>query len=74
MSKIRPEHQRKLRKLLTRLNGAGDIKDLDIPGADLHALKGEWMSFWSIKVNANWRIVFRLQNGDAFDVDYVDYH
>jgi len=37
-------------------------------------LKGELKGFWSVTVNGNWRVIFRFENGDAFDVDLVDYH
>jgi hypothetical protein len=37
-------------------------------------LKGEMKGFWSVTVRANWRIVFRFAENDAFDVDYLDYH
>lgn len=47
---------------------------MDIPGYRLHRLTGELNEFWSIRVSANWRIVFQFENGDAFDVDLIDYH
>ncbi len=40
----------------------------------LHPLKGELKGFWSITVSGNWRIIFRFDSGNAFDVDLVDYH
>jgi len=49
-------------------------KDLDKPGYNLHPLKGNFKGFWSVKVSGNWRIIFRLKDGDAFDVDLIDYH
>jgi proteic killer suppression protein len=47
---------------------------LDLPGFRLHPLKGDLKGFWSITVSGNWRIIFRFEQGDAFDVDLVDYH
>jgi len=44
------------------------------PGWRLHPLKGELKGFWSVTVSGNWRIVFRFEDGDAFDLDFVDYH
>ncbi len=44
------------------------------PGSDLHPLKGDFLGFLSVRVSGNWRIVFRFENGDEFDVDYIDYH
>lgn len=44
------------------------------PGWRLHPLKGELKGFWSVSVSGNWRIIFRFEEGDAFDLDFVDYH
>jgi hypothetical protein len=49
-------------------------EQLDLPGFRLHELKGELAGYWSITVRANWRIIFRFEEGDATDVDLVDYH
>jgi proteic killer suppression protein len=40
----------------------------------LHPLKGEFKGLWAVTVRANWRVIFRVANGDVQDVDYVDYH
>jgi proteic killer suppression protein len=45
-----------------------------LPGYRLHRLKGEWKGYWSVTISGNWRIVFRFEDGDAFDLDLVDYH
>jgi proteic killer suppression protein len=68
------EHTAKLRDILARLDAAGSAADMDLPGFRLHALKGSFKGFWAVTVRANWRIIFRLAEGDALDVDYVDYH
>lgn len=47
---------------------------MNFPGSDLHPLKGDLRGFWSVKVSGNWRVIFRFEKGDVFDVDYVDYH
>ena len=72
--KLRPEHVNKIRRILARLNEAKDAKDMDLPGYRLHALKGQLSGFWSVTVQANWRIIFRFENTEVFDVDYLDYH
>jgi toxin HigB-1 len=59
---------------LARLDAAGDISDMDLPGFRLHPLKGEFKGLWAVIVRANWRVIFRIANGDVLDVDYVDYH
>ena len=71
---IKQDHVKKLRLILAKLNTCLDIKDMDFPGADLHCLKGDKSSFWSIKVNANWRLIFRLHDKNVYDVNYLDYH
>jgi len=68
------EHLTKLRNILARLDAAGSAGDLDLPGFGLHSLKGPRRGFWAVTVRANWRVIFRFLEGDAFDVDYLDYH
>jgi proteic killer suppression protein len=47
---------------------------LDIPRHRLHPLKGDLKGLWSVTVRANWRIIFRFEETDAFDVELIDYH
>jgi toxin HigB-1 len=68
------EHTGKLRDILARLDAASTVNDMDLPGFRLHALKGELKGVWAVTVRANWRVIFRFVEGDAFDVDYTDYH
>jgi len=69
-----PEPTPKLRDILARLDAAGRAADMDLPGFRLHPLKGDFKGFWAVTVRANWRVIFRLAEGDALDIDYVDYH
>jgi toxin HigB-1 len=69
-----PEMVQRLRVILAALDAAERIEDLDRPSFRLHPLKGDLKGFWSVTVRANWRIVFRFENGDAYDLDYIDYH
>lgn len=71
---ITREHVAKLRDILARLDAASASDDMDLPGFRLHPLKGGFQGFWAVTVRANWRVVFRLVEGDVLDVDYVDYH
>lgn len=71
---IQPAHATKLNRQLTVLNIANDASRMDVPGWDLHALKGDLAGHWSVKVNANWRMTFTFENEDAILVDYRDYH
>ncbi len=67
-------HVDRLRKILALLATAESIEDMKLPGLNLHELKGARKGTWSVKVSGNWRITFRIENGDVFDVDYEDYH
>ncbi len=59
---------------LTALDTATCIEDMDLPGFRLHPLKGDRKGLWAVDVNRNWRIVFAFEEGNAFVVDYEDYH
>jgi proteic killer suppression protein len=73
-SKLPPELVERIRSILAFLDAADRIEDLDQPTLRLHALKGDLKGHWAVTVRANWRIVFRFDDGDASDVDFVDYH
>ena len=60
---------------LTQLNAATRVEDLRLPPSNrLESLKSDRAGQWSIRVNDQWRVCFRFANGDAFDVEIVDYH
>lgn len=71
---IRPDLADTIQEILTVLDNAATPQDLDLPGYRLHALKGDRKGFWSVAVRANWRIIFRFEDEDAFDVELIDYH
>jgi proteic killer suppression protein len=73
-SKIPAVQILKIRMILTLLDNAVKVQDMNFPGSDLHLLKGDLAGFWSVKVNGNYRLIFRFENENAFDVDYIDYH
>lgn len=73
-SRIRPDLADTVQEILTVLDDAVTPQGLDLPGYRLHPLKGELKGFWSVTVRANWRIIFRFQGEDAFDVELIDYH
>ena len=64
----------KIKMILTLLDNAVNVQDMNFPGSDLHPLKGDLAEFWLVKVNGNYRLIFRFENENAYDVDYVDYH
>lgn len=61
-------------EILSMLDEAVISDDLDLPGYRLHPLKGPLKGFWSMALNANWRIIFRLEDGHVYDVQLIDYH
>ena len=65
---------RRVEEILSILDAAEAISELDIPGYRLHPLTGPLKGYWSVRVTGNWRIVFRFEDGAAWDVDLVDYH
>jgi len=65
---------KKITGLLDRLDAAVEPKDMSFPGSDFHPLKGNLKGFYSVHVNGNWTIIFRLENGEALDVNLIDYH
>lgn len=71
---IQPAHAIRLHRQLTVLNIAKNACRMNVPGWDLHPLKGDLAGHWSVKVNANWRMTFTFENEDAILVDYRDYH
>ena len=71
---IQPVHATKLRMQLSLLNTAKNANRMNVPGWDLHPLKGALADHWSIKVNGNWRMTFTFDGVDAVLVGYQDYH
>ena len=71
---VQPNHLKRLRMLLTALDTAQSIDDMDIAGFRLHALRGEERGRWSVWVNGNWRVTFEFKDGHAYVLDYEDYH
>jgi len=73
--KLPGEIQERALMKLQQLHAAGDLKDLSIPVSNqLEPLKGDLMGFYSIRINKQWRICFRWQDGHAWDLEITDYH
>ena len=72
--RLHPAHLGKIKRILSRLDEAVNVQHMALPGFQLHPLKGDLRGFWAVSVSGNWRIVFRFENGNAYDVDLVDYH
>ena len=63
-----------IRVILSTLHAAQDIEGVNLPTFGLHPLKGQLKDFYAVTVRANWRIIFSFEGGNAFNVDFVDYH
>ena len=73
-SKLPPDMLERIRLILSTLHAAQTIEGMDIPTFRLHPLKGDMKGLFSVIVRANWRLVFRFEDENAFDVDFIDYH
>lgn len=63
------------RRKLRMLNNSQDLNDLQIPPSNrLEKLKGSWRDYYSIRINDQWRIIFKWKNGNAEQVEIIDYH
>jgi proteic killer suppression protein len=71
---IQPCHARRLQAILTLLDAAKVIEDLNASRLKLHALKGDQQGRWSVRVNGNWRVTFELRDSHTHVLDYEDYH
>ena len=71
---IQPKQAEKLSRLLERLDTADTVEDMNFSGADLHPLKGTLEGLWAVRVSGNWRLTFAFHEGNAYVVDYCDYH
>ncbi|MHA7847550.1 type II toxin-antitoxin system RelE/ParE family toxin [Serratia sp. D1N4] len=73
-SGINAQHANKLRQRLAVLNEAEEISEMNLPGYRLHPLTGDKQGQWAITVSGNWRVTFEFIEGDAYIVNYEDYH
>ncbi len=71
---VRPDHVRRLRFILVRLQASQSPADMNLPGLRRHAFKGSLKGHYAASVSGNWRVIFRFQGPEAVDVDYLDYH
>ena len=71
---IKPSQAERLRLILARLNASTTPEDMNLPGLQLHPLRGDRKGTWAVKVSGNWRVTFTFVEKNAEDVDYEDYH
>ena len=67
-------HERKIKIILQRLSAAIKPEDMNTPGMQFHKLSGNYAGFYSVSINGNWRIIFKFNNQNAEEVNYIDYH
>lgn len=73
--KIPSELHAKIRRLFDQLSAATQVETLKIPPSNhLEKLKGNLKNYWSIRVNIQWRVIFQWEDGEAYDIDVIDYH
>ncbi|TXK93454.1 Killer protein [Methylococcaceae bacterium CS5] len=73
-AKINASHASKLKVQLQALHTAESVDDMNIPGWSFHELKGDRKDVFSITVSGNWRVTFEFVDGNAFILNYEDYH
>ena len=73
-SGIQANHAVRLRLILGRLNASTSERDMNLPGLNLHELRGPRKGAWAVKVSGNWRVTFTFAGKDVERVDYEDYH
>ena len=73
-SKLPASQLGKISLIMSLLDAAAKPDDMDFPGSGLHKLSGDLNDFWAVKVNANYRIIFKFDDEGVTDVDYLDYH
>jgi len=71
---VKQSHVKRLRQILALLASAYTIEDMNVPGLELHQLKGDLTGFYAVSVSGNWRVIFRFHDMQATDVDLIDYH
>lgn len=73
--RLPPDIQRRAMRRLYQLDATSSLEYLRYPPSNhLEALKGDRTGQWSIRINGQWRVCFRFENGDVFDVEIIDYH
>ncbi|MEK6785864.1 MAG: type II toxin-antitoxin system RelE/ParE family toxin [Nitrospirota bacterium] len=72
--KLKADQLDQLRLILSTLNAAERVEDMNQPTFRLHPLKGDRKGSWAVTVRANWRVTFRFIQAHAHDVDLEDYH
>jgi len=72
---LNPKFEARLKMILTALHTATNLQDMmDVPALRCHPLKGDRDGEYAVEVNGNWRVTFKIDEPNTFDVDLEDYH
>ena len=71
---LNAEYLARIETVLAILEIAVKPSDLNLPGYHLHPLKGDLKGFWSVRISGNFRLIFRMEDGDVYDINLIDYH
>lgn len=71
---VQTKHKIKVGLVLDQLDAATVLQDMNFPGSGFHPLKGSYKGYYSVWVSGNWRIIFQFEQGNAYNVNYLDYH
>jgi len=74
IKRIQAKHADRLADILDLLDSADEIQVMNFPGSKLHKLEPRKENIWAVSISGNWRVTFKFIDGDAYVVDYVDYH
>ena len=71
---INPNHADKLSDILDMLDAATEIKDMKFPGSNLHLLEPKQHEIYAVSVSGAWRVTFKMEDGNVYIIDYLNYH
>ena len=74
LQRVNPHHVKRLTRILATLDRSRTPQGMNLPGFQLHQLSGDMRGHYAVSVSGSWRVTFRFEYGDVFDVDYIDYH
>lgn len=72
--RINKKHLTRLKVILAQMEQAKTLAQMNMPGFNLHELKGKLKYYHSVTVQANWRVIFKFDGKHFYNVDYLDYH